>query len=55
MFTLIVLETLILIAEIVAFPLTVKERKRGKIVACVLTANLASLVVGGFLISFLPV
>lgn len=48
-------EVMIFIAEMVAFPLVLKEHKKGRAIAYAFAANLASLVLGGLLISFLPI
>jgi len=48
-------EIIILIAEAIAFASLVKEFKKGKAVLYSVLANTASLIAGGFLISYLPV
>jgi len=48
-------ELVILIAEMTAFPLILKEHRKGRAAAYAFTANLASLVLGGMLLSFLPI
>ncbi|MDR1688865.1 MAG: hypothetical protein LBS21_09695 [Clostridiales bacterium] len=48
-------EIIIFIAEALIFALAVKERKKSRAVLYTLTANLFSLVLGGALISYLPV
>lgn len=48
-------EMIIFIAEAVAFALILKEQKKGRAIAHALTANLASLILGGLLISQLPI
>lgn len=47
-------ELVVFIAESVAFPLTLKENKKGRCVLYALTANVVSLVFGGLLLSWLP-
>jgi len=49
------LELIILLVETLAFVFLLKEHKKGRAVAFALTANLASLVLGGLLISLLPI
>ena len=48
-------EFFVFLAEALAFPLLLRERKKGRAVLYTLTANTASLVLGGFLITLLPV
>ena len=48
-------EAVIFIVEMIAFALILKEHKRSKAVVYALVANLASLVLGGLLITLLPV
>lgn len=48
-------EIIIFIVEAVAFALILKEYKKGRAIIYALTANLASLILGGVLISYLPV
>jgi len=48
-------EILVFIAEAVALTAIIKEHKKGRTLGYVLAANLCSLVLGGFLISYLPV
>lgn len=52
---LIIAEALVLIAEFIAFLFAVKEHKRLRRMLYVLTANVLSLVLGGLLITYLPV
>lgn len=52
---LIIYEFLILIAELIAFPLAVREHKAGRTLLYVIAANLLSLIAGGYLITVLPV
>ena len=49
------LETIILIVEIIAFINILKEHKRGRAAIYAVAANLASLILGGLLITYLPV
>lgn len=42
-------------AEMIALPLLIKEHKKSRILVFAIVANLASLVVGGYIISVLPV
>lgn len=53
--TMIAAEILIFIVEMVVFLIFVKEHRRWRTAGYVLTANLLSLVLGGFLITLLPV
>lgn len=53
--TLLVLELFVLIAEMIAFPLLLKEHSKKRILAYVLVANVISLVAGGYMITLLPV
>lgn len=55
MFVLIFGEIFVFTAEIIAFLFFCKEHKRSRKVIYVLTANIASLIVGGYLITVLPV
>lgn len=48
-------EIIILVTEAIAFASLVKEYKKGKAVLYTILANTASLIAGGFLISYLPV
>ena len=48
-------ETIILVTESIAFASLVKEFRKGKAVLYSILANTASLVAGGYLISYLPV
>jgi len=48
-------EIIIFIVEAIAFALILKEHKKGRAIGFALTANLASLILGGLLISYLPV
>lgn len=48
-------EIFVFIAEMVAFPLLVKEHKKRRAVLYALVANLVSAIAGGYLISLLPV
>lgn len=48
-------EIIIFIVEITAFALILKEHKKGRAVHYALTANFASLFLGGVLISYLPI
>ncbi len=54
-FGFIFLEILVLIVEMIALISFVREHKRSRTVLYVITANLASLFLGGFLIAYLPV
>lgn len=54
-FTLVFGEFWVFIAEIIAFTIFIKEQRRGKTISYVLIANLLSLIVGGYLISVLPI
>ena len=49
------LEILIFIAEMIAFPLILKEHKKGRAVLYALSANFASLILGGILLFLLPI
>lgn len=55
MFGFILGEIVVLIVEMIAFIKLMKERGKGRIVLYTITANIASLVLGGFLIAYLPV
>lgn len=48
-------EIIIFIAEIIAFALILKGHKKSRAVVYALTANFASLILGGVLISYLPI
>ncbi|MCC8129321.1 MAG: hypothetical protein LIO51_05230 [Clostridiales bacterium] len=48
-------EVLVFAAEAVAFGALLKEKGRGRAVGCALTANAASMVLGGLLLTYLPV
>lgn len=48
-------ELLIFAAEIAAFTLTLKEQGRGRAAACALSANVVSLLAGGWVLANLPV
>lgn len=48
-------EVLVFAAETVAFGVLLKEKGQGRAVGCALTANAASLVLGGLLLTYLPV
>jgi len=54
-FRLVLAEILIFIVEIIVFLRLLKERSRGRTSAYVIVANLLSLVLGGFLITVLPI
>ena len=54
-FNLILMEFLVIAAEMAGFLIAVKEHKASRRAAYVLTANLASLILGGYLITALPV
>lgn len=54
-FGLIFYEIIIIIVEMIAFSLVLKENKKSRAVVYALSANLASLILGGMLISYLPV
>lgn len=55
MFGYILVEVVVFIAEAIAFPLVLRENGKGRAVVYALTANAVSLIVGGLLISYLPV
>ena len=55
MITLIILEVLVLIVEIPAFSLLIKEYKAGRRALFAFTANIASFIAGGFMITMLPI
>ncbi|HHY82591.1 MAG TPA: hypothetical protein GX505_07915 [Clostridiales bacterium] len=55
MFGYIFMEILIIIAEMIAFTSIVKEHKRFRTAMYTIAANLASLILGGLLITYLPV
>lgn len=48
-------EVLVFAAEMAVFGALLKEKGRGRAVACALTANASSLVLGGLLLTYLPV
>jgi hypothetical protein len=48
-------EILVFLAELIAFPILVKEHKTFRIVACIFLANVVSLIAGGYIITVLPV
>ncbi len=48
-------EVLVFAAETIVFGALLKEKGRGRAVGCALTANAASLVLGGLLLTYLPV
>jgi len=52
---LLVFEILVLLVELIAFALAVREHGRLRVLGYVLLANIASLLLGGFLITNLPV
>lgn len=49
------IELIIFAVEAIAFTLALKEHKKGRATIYALTANVASLVLGGILISYLPI
>ena len=55
LFPFIGIEVLIFIAEMITFPLILKEHKKGRAVLFALSANFASLILGGILLLLLPV
>jgi len=52
---LIIGEVFVFAAEIIAFPIFIKEHEKGRIAIYVITANLISLIAGGYIITLLPV
>lgn len=54
-FSLIFMEVLILIVEIVAFVLATKEKSKGRTILYTILANLASFLLGGYIILNLPI
>lgn len=48
-------EVLVFAAEITAFTLLLREFKRGRAALCAVAANAASLIIGGALITYLPI
>ncbi len=52
---LIIGEVFVFAAEIILFPILIKEHKKGDIISYVFVANLFSLIAGGYIISVLPV
>lgn len=54
-FAFIGLEILIFIAEMIAFPIILKEHKKGRAVLYAFSANFASLILGGLLLALLPI
>ena len=54
-FSLIIGEFFVFAAEIIAFPLFIKEHKKSRILIYAFIANLISLISGGYIISVLPV
>jgi len=48
-------EILVLAAEILAFTLLLREFKKGRAALCAVAANAASLIIGGVLITYLPI
>ncbi len=55
MYLYVFVEVVIFLAEMIAFPLAVKESRRRRAVVYALAANAVSLYVGGLLISYMPV
>jgi len=55
LFALVLYEIVIIIAELIAFGLIVTEHRKRRTVGYVLLANIASLFLGGFLLTHLPV
>ncbi|TYQ16707.1 UNVERIFIED_CONTAM: hypothetical protein Cloal_3275 [Acetivibrio alkalicellulosi] len=53
--SLIIGEFFVFVAEIISFPIFIKEHKKFRILIYVLIANLISLIAGGYIISVLPV
>ena len=54
-FSLIIGEVFVFAAEMIAFPIFIKEHKKSRILIYVFIANLISLIAGGYIISILPV
>lgn len=54
-FSLLIGEVLVFIAELIAFPVFLKEHTTFRIVACVFLANVISLIAGSYFITNLPV
>lgn len=54
-FSLIIGEFFVFIVEMIAFPLFIKEHKKSRTLIYAFTANLISLIAGGYIISILPV
>jgi hypothetical protein len=54
-FSLIVGEFFVFITEMIALPILIKEHKKSYILAYAFLANLISLIVGGYIITVLPV
>lgn len=48
-------EILVFLAEMITFPLFLREHKTFRIVACIFFANVISLIAGGYIITVLPV
>lgn len=48
-------ELFVFIAEMIAFPLLIKEHKKGRCILYAFVANLLSLIAGGYIITVLPV
>lgn len=55
MISLILGEIVVFVAEMIAFPIFIKEHTKPRILTYVLIANLISLIAGGYIISILPV
>ncbi|MHB8072621.1 hypothetical protein [Desulfosporosinus fructosivorans] len=54
-FSLIIGEVFVFVAEMIAFPIFITEHKKSRILIYVFIANLISLITGGYIISVLPV
>jgi len=54
-FSLILGELFVFAAEMIAFPIFIKEHKKSRILIYAFIANLISLIAGGYIISVLPV
>ena len=54
-FSLIFMEFVVIIAEVIAFLAILKERGRGRTLLYVIAANFLSLLAGGYIITVLPV
>lgn len=54
-FSLIIGEVFVFTAEMIAFPILIKEHKKSRILIYAFIANLISLIAGGYIISVLPV